>query len=141
VQQQWSPPSAPPLPTGGRTRRARHVDYALARRAVLRDLRTGRRDRGEVCDAHPELLRAGRNIGERVTEACPVCGRDSLRLVSYVYGDALRQANGRCITSDSELARLDASHESFSRYVVEVCLGCRWNHLRRRELYGRRYAG
>ena len=70
----------------------------------------------------------------------PVCGRDNLRLVSYVYGDALRQANGRCITSDSELARLDATHESFSRYVVEVCLDCRWNHLQRRELHGRQYA-
>ena len=43
-----------------------HVDYALARRAVLRDLRTGKRDRLDVCDAHPELLRAARNIGEAV---------------------------------------------------------------------------
>ena len=119
----------------------RHVDYALARRAVLRDLRSGRRDRTDVCDAHPELLRAGRHIGEVEDGDCPVCGNPSLRVVSYVYGDALRQANGRCITTPKELAKLEATHEEFSRYIVEVCLDCRWNHLQRHELHGRRHAG
>jgi len=118
-----------------------HVDYALARRAVLRDLRAGNRDRTDVCDAHPELLRAGRHVGEPASVGCPVCGRDSVRLVSYVYGDALRQANGRCISSASELEKLEAAHEEFSCYVVEVCLDCGWNHLQRHELHGRRYAG
>ena len=119
----------------------RHVDYALARRAVLRDLRAGRRDRTDVCDAHPELLRAGRHVGEALRGDCPVCGHESLRLVSYVYGNALRQANGRCITSEQELRRLEAAHEEFSRYLVEVCVDCRWNHLQRHELHGRRHAG
>ena len=72
---------------------------------------------------------------------CPVCGHKSLRLVSYVYGDALARANGRCITSLGELERLDAAHEEFTRYVVEVCLDCHWNHLQRHELHGRRHAG
>ena len=119
----------------------RHVDYSLARRSALRDLRAGRRDRTDLCDAHPELLRAGRNVGERLDGDCPICGHASLRLVSYVYGDALRQANGRCITSEGELAKLEATTEEFSRYLVEVCLDCRWNHLQRHELHGRRYAG
>jgi Family of unknown function (DUF5318) len=119
----------------------RHVDYALARRAVLRDLRAGRLDRDDVCDAHPELLRAGRHIGSPAPTACPVCGRRNLRLVSYVYGDALARANGRCITSPTELDRLDATHEEFTRYVVEVCLDCHWNHLQRHELHGRRHVG
>lgn len=119
----------------------RHVDYVLAQRAVLRDLRAGRLDRDDVCDAHPELLRAGRHIGEPATGVCPVCGHESLRLVSYVYGDALARANGRCITSANELERLDATHEEFARYVVEVCLDCHWNHLQRLELHGRRHAG
>ena len=122
-------------------RMRRHVDYSLARRSALRDLRAGRRDRTDLCDAHPELLRAGRNVGERLDGDCPICGHTSLRLVSYVYGDALRQANGRCITSAGELAKLEANTEEFSRYLVEVCLDCRWNHLRRHELHGRRYAG
>jgi len=119
----------------------RHVDYALARRAVLRDLRAGRLERHDVCDAHPELLRAGRNLGECVERDCPVCGHAGLRLVSYVYGDALRQANGRCIASERELEKLEATHEEFSRYVVEVCIECRWNHLSRHELHGRRHVG
>jgi len=119
----------------------RHVDYALARRSVLRDLRAGRIERDDVCDAHPELLRAGRHIGQDAPTPCPVCGRRSLRLVSYVYGDALARANGRCIASTLELERLGAAHEEFTRYVVEVCLDCRWNHLQRHELHGRRHAG
>ena len=118
----------------------RHVDYALARRAVLADLRAGRVDRQDVCDAHPELLRAARHVGEPVAAACPVCTHRSLRLVSYVYGDALARANGRCITCASELERLDTAHEEFTRYVVEVCLDCHWNHLQRHELHGRRHA-
>lgn len=118
-----------------------HVDYALARRAVLRELRTGKRDRLDVCDAQPELLRAARNLGEPHPGGdCPVCGSSALVLVSYVYGDALRRANGRCVDAD-ELARLGATHQEFARYVVEVCPDCRWNHLQRRELHGRRHAG
>jgi len=117
----------------------RHTDYALARRAVLRDLERGRVTRLDVCDAHPELLRAGRHIGEPAPSTCPVCDARALRHVSYVYGNDLRHANGRAVTNALELERLDASHDEFARYVVEVCLECRWNHLVRRELHGRRY--
>src|SRR5437764_3742966 len=80
-----------------------HTDYALARRAVLRDLRRGVVTRLDVCDAHPELLRAARNVGEPAPHDCPVCGADSVRLVSYVYGEKLREANGRCISHPTEL--------------------------------------
>jgi hypothetical protein len=59
--------------------------------------------------------------------------------VSYVYGNSLRAANGRCISHDGELEKLGAAHDEFARYVVEVCVECRWNHLARRELYGRRH--
>jgi Family of unknown function (DUF5318) len=117
----------------------RHTDYALARRAVLRDLQRGAVTRLDVCDAHPELLRAGRNIGEIAPHACPVCGERNVRYVSYVYGEKLGQANGRCISYEGELEKLGTMHDEFARYVVEVCLDCRWNHLSRRELHGRRY--
>ena len=66
---------------------------------------------------------------------------DKLRVVSYVYGDQLRRANGRCISSTAELEKLEARHSEFWRYLVEVCVGCGWNHLLRRELHGQRYAG
>ena len=118
----------------------RHTDYTLARRAVLRDLQRGAVTRLEVCDAHPELLRAGRNVGAPAPFDCPVCGEPSVRFVSYVYGDKLGAANGRCISSVGELEKLGARHDEFACYVVEVCLDCRWNHLSRRELHGRRYA-
>ena len=118
----------------------REIDYSLARRALLRDLRRGAVARLDVCDAHPELLRAGRNIGTATGEACPVCGSPDLRLVSYVYGDRLKQANGRCVV-ETEIETLGAAHDEFSRYMVEVCLACSWNYLRRMSLLGRRHAG
>ena len=117
----------------------RHTDYALARRAVLRDLQRGAVTRLDVCDAHPELLRAGRNIGEVAPYRCPVCGEDNVRYVSYVYGDKLGPANGRVISYEGELEKLGTMHDEFARYVVEVCLDCGWNHLSRRELHGRRH--
>ena len=107
----------------------RQIDYRLARRAVLRDWRLGKVGRGEVCDAHPELVRAARNLGEETTQDCPICEKIKLRLVSYVYGDALKAANGRCITSQNELDRLGENCDEFACYVVEVCTGCSWNHL------------
>jgi uncharacterized protein DUF5318 len=119
----------------------RHVDYALVRKAVLRDLKRGVLTRLDVCDAHPELLRAGRHVGEDAGHDCPVCTSADVRLVSYVYGDKLKAANGRCITSEQELEKLGATQDEFARYVVEVCLDCGWNHLVRRYLLGRRHAG
>jgi hypothetical protein len=119
----------------------RTTDYALARRAVLRDLRRGARAQNDVCDAHPELLRAARNVGEPARFDCPVCGGNQMYWVSYVYGDKLKHANGTAISHPNELRRLDKQHDEFDCYVVEVCLDCRWNHLGRRELHGRRHAG
>ena len=116
------------------------TDYALARRAVLRDFRSGALTRLDVCDAHPELMRAAQNIGVDMTDQCPVCGESNLRLVKYVYGDKLKQANGRAISNTAELAKLGASCDEFACYDVEVCLDCRWNHLRRQSLHGRLHA-
>lgn len=118
----------------------RHTDYALARRAVLRDLRRGAIRRLDVCDAHPELLRAARHLGRVTGRNCPVCAGE-LRHVSYVYGDGLKAANGRCVADDGELERLGSEVDEFACYVVEVCLDCSWNHLDRRYLLGRRHAG
>jgi Family of unknown function (DUF5318) len=118
-----------------------HTDYTLARRAVLRDLRRGVLTRLDVCDAHPELLRAGHHVGEAAPHDCPVCGADRVRFVQYVYGDKLKTANGRCISHPTELEKLGSKVDEFACYIVEVCLECRWNHLDRRELHGRRHAG
>ncbi|HWW53370.1 MAG TPA: DUF5318 family protein, partial [Acidimicrobiales bacterium] len=44
------------------------VSYRLARNAVVSQFQKGRLSRLDVCDAHPELLRAARNVGEATTE-------------------------------------------------------------------------
>ena len=60
------------------------VDYSLAKRALLLRARTGLLSRGDICDAHPDLVRAGKNVGEKTRRACPVCGKAQLRLLAYV---------------------------------------------------------
>ena len=99
-------------------------------------LMRGLLSRLDVCDAHPELVRAAQNIGVAINDQCPVCGESNLRLVKYVYGDKLKQANGRAITNNAELLKLGASCDEFACYDVEVCLDCKWNHLRRQSLHG-----
>lgn len=119
------------------------VDYTLQRRAILREFRKGLRSRLDICDAHPELMRAARYVGATASSECPVCEGRNLRLVSYVYGDALKRhrADGRCITRTEELERLGAVVDEFTCYEVEVCTDCSWNHLSRSYLLGRRHAG
>ena len=105
------------------------VDYTLAKRALLRDFHLGLLRKPDICDAHPELLRAGRYLGQEASRPCPVCeeGGD-LRLLAYVFATGLRQHNGRAFAV-AEAIKLAAKQRSASCYVVEVCLECSWNHL------------
>ena len=106
------------------------IDYRLARQSVLSEYRKGRLARHEVCDAHPELVRAARECGDETRMTCPVCEEVNVVLVSYVFGPRL-PAFGRCITSKAELRKIARRSGSFSCYVVEVCPSCSWNHLAR----------
>jgi hypothetical protein len=120
---------------------AGHVNYRLARDAVVRSFQKGRLSRLDVCDAHPELVRAARGVGEETTERCPICEGANVVLVSYAFGAGL-PASGRCVTGEPELRRVArAAAGDVACYVVEVCPDCRWNHLDRRLLLGRRHAG
>jgi hypothetical protein len=115
------------------TQRPRQViDYALARRALLADLFSGRASTVDVCDAHPYLLRAAKYHGESTQTPCPVCrggvAREPLTHVTYVYGDALKDTSGRP-RSVREIATLARQHPDLHVYVVEVCRNCSWNHL------------
>ncbi|MBO0730364.1 MAG: DUF5318 family protein [Acidimicrobiaceae bacterium] len=110
------------------SRLAGHVDYRLARNAVVSEFRKGRLSRLDVCDAHPELLRAALNVGEESREECPICEEANLRLVSYVFGSRL-PPSGTCVTSKRELSRLARGSRDLACYVVEVCPECSWNHL------------
>lgn len=106
------------------------IDYRLARQSVLSEFRKGRVARHEVCDAHPELVRAARQVGDPTKITCPVCEAAKVVLVSYVFGPRL-PAFGRCVTSRAELRKLAKRSGEFSCYVVEVCPECSWNHLAR----------
>ncbi len=120
----------------------RGTNYALARRAVLRDLRRGVRSRNDVCDAHPELVRAARNVGERAGHQVPGVRRAATSTTcptSTATGSSRRTA--AVSRYPGELEKLRAKHDEFDRYVVEVCTDCRWNHLGARELHGRRHTG
>lgn len=115
------------------------VDYRLARRAALSSLRKGSLDTGDVCDAHPELMRAGKNIGEDSRMPCPVCSHESLKYVRYVYGEELKRNSGRVVYPPEWLRELVTTCDQFTCYVVEVCVDCAWNHLVKAYVAGRRY--
>jgi hypothetical protein len=112
------------------------VDYSLRKRALLRDVYSGRVGTYEVCDASPYLLSAARFHGEPTDERCPVCRRENVTHVHYIYGDELKQSAGQA-RSRVELPVLAMSVREIQVYVVEVCRGCGWNHLVEQFLLGR----
>ena len=115
----------------GKSRRAELgvIDYTLAKRALLRDARLGVLGFTDLCDAHPELMRAARHVGEPTNNDCPVCGKEKLVLLAYVYGEDLKAENGRVWSIQTGL-RMTAAHPGACCYVVEVCRACQWNHLK-----------
>ncbi len=123
---------------GGRRALLATVDYTLAKRALLREARVGLKSRADICDAHPELMRAARHVGEPSRRDCPVCAKTKLVLLAYVYGDGLRENNGRVWALDRGLA-IAADRPGSWCYVVEVCTSCQWNHLS--EAFVARHAG
>jgi hypothetical protein len=129
------------------------TDYRMAKRALVREVSRGVVPLEHVCDAHPELLRAARNVGVIAKRDCPICQladdradvppdeTDTLRLVTYVFGADLKRKSGHVVWTRAELDGLAAQHRSFTAYVVECCLVCGWNHLVESYLLGRGYAG
>lgn len=110
------------------------VDHALARRRLLQQLHGGALlatvSVDDVCDASPYLKRAAQAYGEQTARDCPLCRRDRLWEVAWVYGDALGPASGTA-RSRVQLARLAAERPDFAVHEVEVCRRCGWNHLLR----------
>lgn len=98
---------------------------------LINQVRLGRISRTEVCDAHPELIRAAKNVGTETSADCPICEDDKLRIVTYVFGYRL-SAQGRCVSTKKELRDLSRQAKGeLTAYVVEACPGCRWHHLLR----------
>lgn len=111
------------------------VDYRLARLALLRDFRAGLRSRVDICDAHPELVRAARHIGELLSHPCPICDSEDLRAVFYTYeGRNVKKGRAR---RPEDIRALRNGPTQIDCYVIEVCAGCNWNHLIRQFVTGR----
>jgi len=104
------------------------VDYALRRRSLLAEVYSGRTGVSEVCDANPYLLRAAKFHGKVSSVMCPICRKEQLTLVSWVFGDHLGAVSGSARTAE-ELVLLASRFDEFSVHVVEVCRTCSWNHL------------
>ncbi|MBU6514392.1 MAG: DUF5318 family protein [Acidobacteriota bacterium] len=107
------------------------VEFGLVRHALLAKIAAGTLRASDVCDAHPELLRAARNIGRSTGEDCPICGDVELVEVTYVFGSRL-PAGGTCPGSRAELLKLERRAEPVQCYAVEVCTGCSFHHLVRK---------
>jgi hypothetical protein len=122
---------------GAGSRTGGEVDYRLARNAIVSQFQKGRLSRLDVCDAHPELLRAATNVGDETREDCPICQEVKVRLVTYAFGSGL-PPSGVCVTSKSEMTRLSRRSATLACYVVEVCPNCSWNHLARSFAISRR---
>jgi hypothetical protein len=110
------------------------VDHTLARRSLLQSLFGGglfaTTSSYDVCDASPFLKRAAEAYGVQSDRTCPICRKERLWEVAWVYGDAIGDYAGSA-RSAAQLAALDAAFPDFAVYEVEVCQGCAWNHLLR----------
>jgi hypothetical protein len=110
-----------------RTQRAL-VDYALQRRSLLAEVMSGRTGLDDVCDASPYLVRAAKFHGVATQAPCPVCRKEPLTHVYWVYGDEIKHLAGSA-RLPQELEQMAGSFDEFSVYQVEVCRSCSWNHL------------
>jgi hypothetical protein len=106
------------------------IDHRLARRMLINEVRRGRVPLETVCDAHPELIRAARNVGTHTETVCPICEDATLRLVTYVFGRGIGP-QGRCVSTAKQMRTLNGRSAELSAYVVEACVECRWHHLLR----------
>ena len=105
---------------GVRSGRAQ-IDHRLERRALIIEYRKGRLRQDQVCDAHPELIRAAKNVGTPTDTPCPICDERELKLVTYVFGRRL-PAHGRCVSSAEEMRALNRRRDELTAYVVEACV-------------------
>lgn len=108
------------------------VDHALARRALLRSIYGGglfaTTSSYDVCDASRFLTQAAEAYGVHTERSCPICRKQRLWEVAWVYGDDIGDYSGSA-RSAAQLEALARAYPDFAVHEVEVCLSCRWNHL------------
>ena len=107
------------------------VEYRLVRNAVVREVERGRTQKIDVCDAHPELLRAARNVGKPDQGDLPHLHRDrpghgDLRLRGQAPGRGPVPGHG------GRTQPAVPAPEPVLCFEVEVCPECAWHHLMRK---------
>ncbi len=117
------------------SRRTGTVDHRLLRENLIRDYRSGRVSKEEICDATEELLRVADNFGEGASKPCPICGAESLVYVEFAFGARL-PSSGQVVPNGVLLEETVRS-KKFDMYQVEVCKDCLWNHLVQKHAIGR----
>ncbi len=109
--------------------RGGRIDYRMARLATIRDVQEGMRTPADVRDAHPDLVRAGKHIGEVVAKGCPLCKKDDLRHVTYIFPTWGKTKNRGQAVPRASVGNFRKRFGDLAVYTVEVCIGCKWHHL------------
>jgi len=104
------------------------VDYRLARGRAVHAYVSGEATKAEVCDGQAELMRNARECGTRLDVRCPICRDANVVRVTYMFGPRL-PGSGRCMVTNGDYDRIRRRKGDFTAYEVEVCPGCKWNHL------------
>ncbi|QAU53385.1 hypothetical protein CPELA_10715 [Corynebacterium pelargi] len=104
------------------------INYLWLRNKTLAQFRAGYIRRQDVCDAEFLLQASAHHHGRPAGYACPICQSEDLRIVTWVYGEALGRASGSARTAE-EVAGMLQVGEQCSIHDVEVCPNCRWNQL------------
>lgn len=112
-----------------------YVDFTLKKRATVAGIYRALSTTSDACDADPYLRRAAKFHGETTERDCPICHKEKVTELQYVFGDQLGQYSGR-IKTHEELEEMQQEYGEFRVYVVEVCLNCGWNHLSASYLLG-----
>ncbi len=81
-----------------------------------------------MCDAGVFLKRAAEAYGGQTDRTCPICRKEQLWQVSWVYGDDIGDYSGSA-RNEAQLEALARSYPDFAVHEVEVCRACGWNHL------------
>lgn len=107
---------------------SRTISHRLERAQVLRAWRAGRKKREALQDADFLLLAAAQHHGSPVDQPCPMCEKQTLRVLLWVYGEELGRKSGSA-RSLEEITQYASEGRTFSVHTVEVCSTCKWNHL------------
>ena len=111
------------------------VDHSLARRQAILEIRRTGGWTFDGDDTDPYLLRAAQHYGTATDRDCPICTKEKVVDLIYVYSRELGYASGRA-RRPVELPGLAMNHGFLRVFELEVCRGCGWNHVMTTYLLG-----